>query len=444
MMIIATETRERASRHGDIVTEELKNLIAESYSLDELDQFIRMALGQELWEEINWNGSIDIVVYRVLNKVYGDGKSYEFLQALKSDKPYKADLRDIADRFLDELSEGPPDQENAAQVGPGFDMMADIANKNAQVRAIINAAKPQLTALKSNAQILAKYKLLHDYLQDLQIGLFPSITNSIGQLPDKNAEDTLSELIDDLELFCRECRGTTEELPKEGNYCADEDEWVSKLERAWEKFKAGRRKGPDSRNFRAAKNDIECIIRQEPGRINAKLTSRAHALSLEKLKEVITKVVNEIGTTADGASELKRAGESLETLTSDLKAQVECHRKWQEIEGILWLAEGSLISKQPNWADAFSEYWADIKDRFAELESDAKGEAWVNNVKKYMIETDTALVNDLQAIGEAFHNFCRQARKQFSNVNKELNVVCSALSRNIERWMETLLPAENH
>lgn len=423
-MVGASET---GQRNRDPLKRELICAIADAYESEELRHLVHMDMDKAICDLIAWERPVEDVVFDLLETVQRLGRTTELLRFVLLARPQKNELREaVAKHWPDALTQPQllSAKADAQQVATGIGDIKSHAEKNPAVLQVINTSRDKLEQLRKDIDVLFNYKKLHDCLHEIQVSLYPQILDDVKQFRTNNrAPEELDVYIYKLGIECRNAQEGAQCLPDDAAIRGQEALWVSKLQLvAKDMGKALEQQ--DDRAFRLPLMSLKSLLRWEPVRINARLTSVAATLPLDELSDTIEKVMGAIVADGDASPQLRDSLESLRRLSSQLKLRVAEHCDWQDVEKNLWEAEDCLDRQTPESAEEFAIIWELIKSSVAALELSAQEKDWAKVTKRHAALIDQGLKDDFEAARKAFEGFRGTALFHFFWVDKELKSRC--------------------
>jgi hypothetical protein len=435
----ATEGTEAGDRRQDAVTLELRNCICGAFRPNDLPAFVRMAMGEELADQITWNQPHRGVVFDLLVVAQTEGKISELLQSMQKEKPDNAELQEAIRKRLDALDkQGLHKKQDTQQVVEGIKNLQGHAETTPGVRDLIAASRPKLEQLQRDIEVLFNYKSLHDCLHEIQIKLYPQIVNDVKQFATNvQAPLELDNYVYQLNIVCSNAQQAAQCLPDEVAIRDEEMEWVTKLDSAAKAMSAALER-QDDRAFRMPLVSIKLMLRREPDHVNKRLTNVANHLPLDELAKIIGDAVDKLGADAEAAAQLKDSFDSLTRLSTQLKMRVKEHGGWQDVERYSWEAEDCLERSTVDAMEEFTSIWELLKSKVADLEVEAQEKDWAKVTKKHAALIDQGLKGDPAAVKKAFEWFRETVLYHFFWVDKDLKARCEDILK-IREPLGTLL-----
>ena len=283
------------------------------------------------------------------------------------------------------------------------------------------------------------YKVLHDELHDINLGLFPEMQREAARLPDgENAKNNLGNH----DLSLRDKINNMRQAVSRNNVDPGEAQWIEELDQKRKDLKASI-KEYDKDLVRDNLQAIANVIETQPTEINNKLLQAINAENdrLPDLIKIMNKVCDRMKELEDEAANVPRFEKgitSLKSLASKLKALAEEHDTWQEVEGQLpqigeWL-EADLAK--------FSKKWETIRAKIKPYYSGTtEAEEWMTDFQldDQALEaalqlgmrqdiTSEVLAGARAAAISSFKSCYSRAKWRFFEVDKQLLSNCVTLS----------------
>jgi hypothetical protein len=302
-------------------------------------------------------------------------------------------------------------------------------------RSQIDTQKNELQQLVYDISSLRTYKLLHDNLHHLQI-IFPLFAEAARNI--QEASEDLDKYINLIENHSISIRRIIQELPSSRQ--SIEVVWAKKLEATAELaqqaidgldgvvdpqeclMKRGTKARKSIREFRG-------LLVRETSRIDGILNA---GLNLGDLKDLFTRVAKRQSIDSMAAATLRQGSISTEHILSQIKALVNQHFQWQEIDLALWEVEeqlrNPLISDASDFdtlidASDFDALWKEIKGNVAMMIETEPTVAGTKLLNKLDAVNSERVDKDWQGLKLKFERFSRAARLEFLKVDSRLNTL---------------------
>ena len=280
--------------------------------------------------------------------------------------------------------------------------------------------------------LVSEFKMLHDNLQDLQIGCRPVALLRRGAgsgEPDwENLDVEGQNLLGLLDDLVKAARGVS--------FAAKESLWVVKLESAGRLFDQAVT-GRDKAKLDRACGIIDESVVKRLSAINRSLIDAVRVLNLPSLVDCLSEVRGKLeGMPLDEAASGQREGftkglEKLAEMKERLAAQVARHDGFQSIEDELTSVHGAIRED----FDSFLIFWEPVYETILST----GGNAWPESLRA-AADVLNAAVGDrnLYKTEKSFQKFLGQLSRQFKNADTDLLQMCKQL-QDLGKELATLL-----
>ena len=402
----------------------------EAFQPDDL-ALLLSRLGHPLSDIVGPNDDYLIVVWKVAD----EAKRLGWLSDLVRGALEAASGNESLQQFIKDYPEYNPKPEanELKKIGDALSKTQEMLNGE------LYSFRSTFQNILDKIDIFKDYKVLHDELHDINLGLFPEMQREAARLPDgENAKNNLGNH----DLSLRDKINNMRQAVSRNKVDAEELEWIEELDRKRRDLKAAI-KEYDKDLVRDNLQAIANVIETQPTEINKKLL-RAIYVENDRLPDLINIMnrvcdrMKEVESEAANVPRFEKGITSLKSLTSKLKSLVEEHDTWQEVEGQLpqigeWL-EANLAK--------FSKKWETTRAKIKPYYSGTtEAEEWMTDFQ----QDDKALEDALQlgmsqtatpeAIAEAraaaissFKSCYSRAKWRFFEVDKQLLSNCVTLS----------------
>ena len=327
----------------------LRDLIVEAFDNADLEQLVRTKLNIGLYDEVAKNQPLRKLVFDLLEVLERRGTTRFLLRATWDARPFNDHFRNGIERLFPGVRETPPSPaEEANMVADGLRSLKDQLG-NPAVYTVVSSYRDDLSRLMDEIDVLANYKALHDYLQRIQLQLYPHMVDRVKRFStDLSAGQELEYHIATLKEICKGAREKAEALPNTAAVQAEQLQWVVILEAAAAELRQTVAALDELRALQALRS-LRQVIRNEPFRVNTLLTWTAEKLPLEQLIKTIDEVIKALPVGGDSASDMKGPLQSLQNLLARLGGRVVEHKQWQGIENEFWEAEEFVEKGTPEF-----------------------------------------------------------------------------------------------
>ncbi len=330
------------------------------------------------------------------------------------------------------ISLAPTTSEQIGAVRLGVEGMASKMDL-AEVRAIVIKSQSVLRGLADQIKLLRAYKSLHDSLHIVKLQYSDLDAHATDMHVNPNAIHDFRANVDILEERNISINDAIQDLPAyPASIRQDEDEWAKLFNNAVTKARQAVKK-KDPIKATQSVQDILPILRQQPSRIDGKLSQIAEAIEFSKLTELFLTAAN-LPELAEEAASLTEGKTSAEQLERKLKTQVNQHRAWQRIDTSMSGATEimSRASAKKPWD--FDALWKTIKEATQTLIVLDPTSTWATELSEIITKVDAtredvAITRNVDASGadngwnelkNEFDLFCQRAVFRFLTVDSEL------------------------
>jgi hypothetical protein len=413
---------------------ELRDRIVDAFNEDDFEMFVRIHLNIQLSTDIPTKEPFRKKVFDLLEIVSKRGNAPLLLNAM---------LEKTNNEALHAAIQNLCPAAGKAQPSPGAQVQKLIVGvhalrkllKKPAVHEIVVAFKEKLTELANEVDNLFNYKELHDCLHNIELYQYQYIVDLVKTFRENPLD--LAELeshVDQIRDICAKARKAAESLPSTAAVRADEVRWVDTLELTVARLRSAVANLDDQLAAQAARS-LARLIRQEPPRINTRLTLIADTLPLDELNQTIEKVTGAAGVSAPV---LQEAQLSLRNLMPQLRGRVVEHKQWQEVENEFWGAIEFIEQATPESIEfveqatpesikEFNAIWPVAKshvENLARVDSEAD---WAKAALSLASLIDKNVPDRIDIARPHFRRFRQTVLYHFFQVNKALRLQCEAL-----------------
>lgn len=295
---------------------------------------------------------------------------------------------------------------------------------NPAMKALTEAGRDELSALKDVLNEFLVYKQLHDQLHLIQIQ-FANIAGAVRVTPmDDAALDRFALAVDAIEPQMPISTKILEGYEDGGaTFKRREAAWIKKLDEA---VLVGRDATTANSKALDACMQIRTVLRTHLPRINAELVLAAQSMDLDLLGKLFGDISALPGLPAPTADGYKQGKVASLSLRNTLQQQIQVHDLWQAIDVNLWEAERVLPTAPGASAAEFTLQWKWITDTLQTLivaanatgttDWTSKLSAQIEEFAKVMAGTSTGTT----PMAVSFDRLAQAIRRQFYKVDKDL------------------------
>jgi hypothetical protein len=356
------------------------------------------------------------------------------VQAIIDARPGRPDAVAVLTPLLESLAF--LDQTPALTVQAGLGGLQLTVQQDPAVKAAGTRLKSSLEDLTEDISTLHAYKLLHDCLHYLQMQL-RRIGNAVRNLQQSNFQDDLTECITQMNSLEIQGRAAANGLsPAERAF---EFSWLNKLNGITALAQQALNGATVSPNLPGIQclYGLRMLIRAEPSRIDSHLANNASALELDKLDQLFAEVIAISGDPVLIAS-LEASRISLGQLTLQITSLIQQHRKWQEIDSELWIAEETLPADALAPGD-FPALWSGILMKTSMLIMMEPLTPWASSLQKWAKDLEVRSQEDWSTVKIPFNQYRQESIRRFFTIDSNLKIVSQQVAY-IGDSLRTLFP----
>lgn len=428
------------ARLTPIQFEELQNLLVDAFGVESLNQLVRLRMGVDMYKEYVAPGQpFRNAVFALIAALEERGTTVSLIDAVVKARPDKAEIQLALPPMRMALAT--PASDAAQQVGQ-VQIALVAAGTDAARHCVPPGSAALVQKLYADLELIQSYKFLHDCLHKAQLQLSPLEieARAMGQA---GAEDAAERFDASLSVFvteailARQCAG---KLPAEPSFLREPElGWLTRFDEALGLAKRGMETG-EAAPCRLAASRFRSILRREPSRIDGILRSCAGSLDLDGLRKILAEL--EVATATDPAvsTAFGSGRQAAEFLFRQLKALVNQHNQWQNMDMALWELEDQLPAGAGEVGGDFELLWADLSQALALLVATEPQAPWAIGVMELKIRTDHAWeVGPGKDLARAFKQFRKSCGMNFFQVDSSLKGLADEVARLRESLNQLLI-----
>jgi hypothetical protein len=395
----------------------------------ELDRVVKFNLGTGLFVDYAGPGSpFRTVVHELLQKTEQKNSTVKLFAGVIRSRP---DVKDSVAHILPEAAEAAP--EAAKQVAVMLDGVREVkARLNIDaVRERILQSSDDLQRVVVDLDLLARYKMLHDCLHNLQLKHYRAVASAArGLKADASAKDTLGEYLHQVRIQCSNARSAAQGLPSTPGERDVEMEWINALETFTTELHTALINDDDRAAIKSAYG-LKRILRTRPRDLDQLLVTTARRVPFSKLVDSL----KDIALAANGdirSSYLASAILALQRFIPDQMGLVTEHTAWQQVDSDFWQADAALHSADPESLEEFQYVWESLWTKMLVIIATNPTAAWAVSLdqqgKQFIAAFPMPATPPVPEFAKVrFNQFQREAMFQFFIVDKSLHDQCTEI-----------------
>lgn len=423
--------------------QELKGLILDAFSPDGLNQLVHFQLGSRMYEELVATGlPFDTAVYNLLTALEQRGWLVKFLRAVLVARPDKHELQDKIPKIVPEiLNEAISPAVVITSVADAV-TSASERGKNDPITLLMKRSGGTLETISSEISLLGTYKTLHDSLHTLQVQILGRLSVSARKMKDDpDSMDDFATCRVGMVNAVTTIKTTIGNLPAApASLRLLEEDWVERLRIAAEIA----REASNNSSIQLGRQSAQLlrrILRQEPVRIDRYLRITAEAIDLTSLSGIFTEAVALSQGTADEIQFLNGAN-ATQQLSITLRALINQHTSWQDIENQLWEADDYIPKASTTDPGDFDAFWNSLKKKILILVATEPQSDWSLNLNSACDAIDALRhADDWKRLGNIYKGMRDEAIMQFFRIDSSLKKLADDIRRigdSLENLLRTL------
>jgi hypothetical protein len=316
-------------------------------------------------------------------------------------------------------------------ISSGLQALGELMAR-AEVRQAVQDFRDDFQFARNQIQVLADYKDMHDELHLMQKECYQLMLDSLERFPD---EEQARSNIQSCELDLQRSVENVEIVLKQPTFRDYRKAWVENLYRALTdlhvanaEITPGENKNEEEKQKKARYDalgraiwSLRTVLSEQPLIINQRLNEARRDVGLAELVYALTTVRNHLGQPELDRSRVSRfeaAIDNLAELYFKLKALVEDHDKWQEIDIILRRIRSNLTLFELKMS------WQQLNELTESMYRD-RPESWAVKFQSIGSKLGSAISKeDFEAAKEPFQQYYGHASDRFIRVDKALKRLC--------------------
>tara|TARA_R110002111_G_scaffold164386_3_gene230595 strand:- start:58209 stop:60134 length:1926 start_codon:yes stop_codon:yes gene_type:complete len=393
---------------------QLTTLISNSFSKDELLSLVDFKLGRDDRRFDNFDQwALPETAFILIKQASQQRYMQSFLSSIIKSKSNNAKLSDFVNSlFHREFEVGTPDH-MAIKVCSALNAITQILD-NIEIQQIVSQFNDLWNSTRENVLMLQKYKLLHDCLHQLDVGILKVLDGEINNRSPEGFSMHMATLYTGhIDVQATKARWAAKGLPNE----AQELRWIESLETIVQQI----RTSESSINLQPILVTFRHIL-SETSRINALLTNSALKLDILHLAEALEKICDRkpddsLHSHEEWFCKIKQGLDGLQSLQPFLNGLIIEHSAWQWIDKEITFAEkntGNTVQERfSSWEQTCRELQA--------LCSENKEQPWAISLTLLMDElSQTDNTENELLFGQRFVDFISIAKFRFLQVDSDL------------------------
>jgi hypothetical protein len=304
--------------------------------------------------------------------------------------------------------------------------IADLKAHKA-VRETVGRFRADFERTSEQIKILEQYKLLHNYLHELQMKL-GAIEDVLGRL---NREPRVRRNVGmyaiELRLVVRSARKAIPGLPTKDQ----EEDWVNELDEYAKEM--DRVANSSSEAAGQISERLISLVSAESARINIRLVSVAYLLRLGSFVKTMDQIAEDMRSSSSPgapatAKQLTTGSAAVNQLWKRIEGLVFEHNQWQDLHTQLDLLANSFQHQPQNLPK-----WSQFKQKLVSLCDRHAGEDWARELQAalsgWLAATSSSSPTEGDRIEISFGEFRSLCVSRFFDVDKQLNALCEQMIR---------------
>jgi hypothetical protein len=411
----------------------------------DLDRVVKFNLGTGLFVDYAGPGlPFRTVVSQLLEKTEQKGSTIKLFAGVIRSRP---DAKDAVAHILPEACKYAP--EASKQVADVVEGVRGIQARlqNVAVRDRILNSFDDLQRVVLELDLLARYKTLHDCLQNLQIKHYRQVASAAKRFKeDPSAKDTLGEYLQQLRMQSSNARSAVLGLPNASGERDKEMPWINELESIIQNLHAALIHD-DERAAVKCSYGLKDILRKRPRHLDEVLVGTAERVPLTRLVDSLKDVRAAFMNGDNGSFDLGPAIRALERLIPDQRGLIAVHTAWQDVDTDFWQADASLHAVgNPDSLEEFQYLWESLWKKMLVIIASNPQAAWAVSLDQQgrnFLKTFPLPDPVPDRAKASFGLLQRDAMYQFFEVDKSLHNQCNEIIKIGEPLQRLLEEASN-
>jgi len=423
--------------------EKLRELIVDSFDADGLDELVHIKVGPRMYEELVAPGlPFNTTVYALLTTLEQRGWLVKFLRAVLEARPDKKEIQDEIPKIVPSVSEATRSSVTEVSRVENAVTNAGQRGEDDPITQLMKKSGTMLEAISNEISLLGSYKTLHDALHTLQVQILGGLSVSARKMrDDPDALDDFGRCRVGMVNAVTTIRTTISNLPAvPASMRLLEEDWMMRLQLAAEiARKASTSVSPQL--GRQSAQLLRRILRQEPVRIDRYLRITAEAIDLASLASIFTSAADLSRGTPDETQFLNGAN-STQQLSVNLRALINQHTCWQDIENQLWESEDYIPRTATTDPGDFDAFWSSLKNKILILVATEPQTNWARNLSDACDAIDAQrMANDWILLGKIQKGMRDEVVMLFFSIDAALKKLADEIRRigdSLEKLLGTI------
>lgn len=334
-------------------------------------------------------------------------------------------LADLVDYCRQERpNEDWPEPPHGVKVANAFTALTEMLEQDVDLSNAVNRFKDTFEDANYQIDVVNFYKCLHDQLHTLQVKCYDPLINELKRTQDINRESIL-KYVDDFRLIVEQLNAIISKL----NIETYDSGWITKLSQAQVLMKIGANPEEfDLGQIVKAAEETNNILSVHPTAINSRLMGAVDGLKLQRLKDAMGKVAQQIARFNVDQEKVKgfiTGIDSLDNLNKRLIKLTREHNRWQDADRVLRRVDEQM----EKGISELERAWPGLQPQITEIYAES-GEEWAVLLRLESDKLNKALQAQPQVmedITRRFDVYRQQAVQRFYTVDKLLLSLCSEL-----------------
>jgi Effector-associated domain 1 len=425
---------------------QLQELLVDAFNPDSLFQLVRLEMGVDMYKEYVATGQpFKDSVFDLINALEERGTTISLIDAVIVARPNKMDIQSLLPAMRDVLATV-ASTVSSAQVSVVERAIQSVSTMMDHDLLSEESSK-MLQELRSGLELIQSYKTLHDCLHKVQMKLnaLETEARALGLPGQEDAADRFESCLNDFIMEGINAHQCVLTLPTNPALFQEaEQNWLKQYDAAVALAKIGWEKA-DGKSARLSASKFRSILRREPCRIDSILRSCAGGLDLEALKALLDQVAKRPKQTPENTRVLIEGQLAVELLFRKLKAMLNQHNQWQEIDQTLWEAEDALPAAGAVEVDAsnFEILWGDLSSALSLLVDTAPASDWAIVLMEQKNKVDAAWKLQVwKDLTRAFRQFRRTCLMYFFKNDSDLKGLADEVAQ-LRKSIDQLLAKQS-